>query len=219
MDEFLIKTRKAMLESNSLFEDYAYKYIVEDIMFKTGKIYNGLSNAPKQVAEERMPLVPGNVYTFKYVAAADKSKPMDQAPKNYDTLPVVLCTEVHKDKIRGINFNLCSRTLKTGILNELQNVDPDYYYGDAKSSGVLKGSPNVIKMFLSSDMTSKFIQLVSSKYKVSSQDLLVRSYKIDGIKYLKLIDLSLWKYIPFLRYKSTLREDVLKTVMSKMQRP
>lgn len=125
MDEFLNKTRKAMLENNSLFEDYAYKYIIEDIMFKTGRIYNGLNNDIKQPSSEKCPLVPGNIYTFKYTSSRDMSKPDEQSSSNYDTLPVVMCTSVEQDKIKGINLNLCSRSLKTGIINELQNIDSE----------------------------------------------------------------------------------------------
>lgn len=55
----------------------------------------------------------------------------------------------------------------------------------------MRGSPNIIKLFLSSEMTSKFIQVVESKYQVTSQEIILRSYLIEGIKFLKVIDLEL----------------------------
>jgi hypothetical protein len=39
----------------------------------------------------------------------------------------VLVTYVDKEIIKGVNFNLCNKAVKSGILNMMTNIDPDFY--------------------------------------------------------------------------------------------
>lgn len=220
-DDFLKKTRINALNNRSLFEQYAYKYIIEDLMQKNLQGDEKPRPLFEKETESLMPaaFVPGNIYAFIYKAEDEnklKVKTDDGNVMSFtDKLPVFLCLSFQGKNVCGINLNLCPFTVRTCILNEIQNIDPNFFDKGQKEQISVGHSPiseNVIKTFSDSGMKDKFLNYISVKYKLSKSSIAYRSYSITKVKQLRMIENWQWKYIPFLNYKSSIKEQQLKAI-------
>jgi len=128
-DKFLTDIKK-MNKTNDKYEDKAYESIVENLFLlnKRGKWKAmGLDEYDSE-SNSKLTLIPGHIYMFKYITdTATKYNDGHIKFEYYDTLPLVLCTGNNKNIISGINLNLCSYELRTLILNDVYNLDPDFF--------------------------------------------------------------------------------------------
>lgn len=127
-DKFLTDIKK-MNKTNDKYEDKAYESIVKNLFLqgKRGKEKAmGLDEYDSE-SNSKLTLIPGHIYMFKYVTDTT-TKYNDGRVKfeYYDTLPLVLCTGNNKNIIQGINLNLCNYDLRTLILNDIYNLDPNF---------------------------------------------------------------------------------------------
>ena len=86
-----------------------------------------------------------------------------------DTLPIVLCTSNNKNVVQGINLNLCNYGLRTLILNEVYNLDPEFFNHEASVQahhGMTPISKNISMFFSKNDNQTKFLNYLKVKYKL-----------------------------------------------------
>ena len=157
-------------------------------------------------------IIPGNIYKFTYKANEVSKFKIDNEHtlEWFDSYPIVLVTYVDKEIIKGVNFNLCNKAVKSGILNMMTNIDPDFYETGAEEQ-VAKGkfpvSENVQKLILSGEIENMLVQSLKIDYST-----IFRHYKIQNIANIRLIEYWQWKYLPYLNYNGSIKGDVLKII-------
>lgn len=229
MDEFIREIRK-MTSSRSKNETLAFEYIVRMNMMKDYVVKHTKEAEHDDLDEDfeeesydqetsKMPkqLVPGNIYIFVYqpnvvTKAVDFTK--SESFKYQDRMPLVLTTEVNSTSLKGINLNVCPMALRACVINELCNIDPQYFNSLALNKSLSNTNPlsNKISRFFSGNSGSKeFLHMISQKYKIKSADLVFRTYSISKIRKIKILEPWTWEYIPFLNY-SGMRNEYLKVM-------
>lgn len=218
-DKFLIDVKK-MNKTNDKYEDKAYKSIVENLFLlnKRGKWKAmGLDEYDSE-SNSKLTLIPGHIYMFKYIT--DTSTKYNDGHikfEYYDTLPLVLCTGNNKNIISGINLNLCSYELRTLILNDVYNLDPDFFNSKASEQahhGQLPISQNISKFFMNDDGQTKLLNYIKKKYNLQNTGFIFRTYSIKKIKDIRFIEPWQWQYIPFLKYKQSVKESILNMIQN-----
>lgn len=135
----------------------------------------------------------------------------------YDTLPLVLCTGNNKNIIQGINLNLCNYGLRTLILNDIYNLDPNFFNSNASvqaHQGQLPISQNISKFFLHEGGQTKLLNYIKKKYHLKNEGFIFRTYNINKIKDIRFIEPWQWQYIPFLKYKQSVKESILTMIQN-----
>lgn len=218
-DKFLTDIKK-MNKTNDKYEDKAYESIVENLFLlnKRGKWKAmGLDEYDSE-SNSKLTLIPGHIYMFKYITdTTTKYNDGHIKFEYYDTLPLVLCTGNNKNIISGINLNLCSYELRTLILNDVYNLDPDFFNTKASEQahhGQLPISQNISKFFLNDDGQTKLLNYIKKKYNLQNTGFIFRTYSIKKIKDIRFIEPWQWQYIPFLKYKQSVKESILNMIQN-----
>lgn len=218
-DKFLTDIKK-MNKTNDKYEDKAYESIVENLFLlnKRGKWKAmGLDEYDSE-SNSKLTLIPGHIYMFKYITdTTTKYNDGHIKFEYYDTLPLVLCTGNNKNIISGINLNLCSYELRTLILNDVYNLDPDFFNTKASEQahhGQLPISQNISKFFMNDDGQTKLLNYIKKKYNLQNTGFIFRTYNIKKIKDIRFIEPWQWQYIPFLKYKQSVKESILNMIQN-----
>ena len=194
-------------------EEKAYDYIISELFLNDSKDAPlGEFNAIEGTMTKTF--VPGNIYIFGYKADNKLQVNVDEIHsfEFYDKMPIILCTGVNKKYVSGINLNMCPCNVKTCVLNEIWNLDPEFYNSQSTSNKPF--SENTLKFFADTRNIPKFQKYLVSKYKVEDSFLIFRNYLIEKIERPKYIEHWIWKYVPFLTYKASIREATLKLIQS-----
>lgn len=217
-DQF-IKDIRQLNTKNDLYEDKSYKSIVENLFLKKlrGKQKAmGLDEYDSE-SNSKLTLIPGHIYMFKYIAK-NTTKYDDGRLKfeYYDTLPMILCTGNNDNIISGINLNLCNYSLRTLILNDIYNLDPQFFNSDASKQahqGKLPISKSITSLFVGGkDGQTKLLNLIKTKYNIKNTGFIFRTYNINNIKDIRFIEPWQWKYVPFMNYKQSIKESILQAI-------
>lgn len=218
-DKFLNDIKK-MNKTNDKYEDKAYESIVKNLFLenKHGKEKAmGLDEYDSE-SNSKLTLIPGHIYMFKYIT--DTTTKYDDGRikfEYYDTLPLVLCTGNNKNVIQGINLNLCNYSLRALILNDIYNLDPAFFNSNASiqaHQGQQPISQNICK-FLSHDGQAKLLKyIIKKKYHLKNEGFIFRTYNISKIKDIRFIEPWQWQYIPFLKYKQSVKESILTMIQN-----
>lgn len=216
MNDFLKDILDKRKKRGQYYKDKAFNSIVNNLFIenKHGKWkamgideYNSEENS-------KFTMIPGHIYSFMYLA--DKPTVYNDGQikfEYYDRLPIILCTSYTKNLIRGINLNLCNEALRTLILNDVINLDPNFIKHDASEQahqGQLPISKNITKYFMTNE--SLFLKRIQDKYKLTNIKFIFRTYNPDKIRKIRFIEPWQWQYIPFLNYKQYIKETELKLI-------
>lgn len=216
MNDFLKDILAKKKNREQYYKDKAFNSIVNNLFIenKHGKWkamgideYNSEENS-------KFTMIPGHIYSFMYLA--DKPTVYNDGQikfEYYDRLPIILCTSYTKNLIRGINLNLCNEALRTLILNDVINLDPNFIKHDASEQahqGQLLISKNITKYFMTNE--SLFLKRIQDKYKLTNIKFIFRTYNPDKIRKIRFIEPWQWQYIPFLNYKQYIKETELKLI-------
>ena len=209
---------KEMNENNDKYEDKAFESIVSNLFLqnKWGKEKAmGLDEYDSE-SNSKLTLIPGHIYAFKYMATHTTKYDDGKIKFEYsDTLPIVLCTSNNKNVVQGINLNLCNYGLRTLILNDVYNLDPEFFNHEASVQahhGMIPISKNISMFFSKKDNQTKFLNYLKVKYKLQNTALIFRTYNVKRIKQIRFIEPWQWKYIPFINYKQSVKESVLQII-------
>lgn len=202
--------------NQALNETKAYEYLVKDKLDRT-------QDKPQAQAKEidwysmedflgANSFIPGMFYTFNYSGKIEMS-----AGKNtfIDKVPLCLCIGTNLTSVLGFNFNLILNDVRARILDELYNIDKDFFENELPYK-LKKRQPAVSQaigsMFLNKDQRNKFISYIAFKYKIPESSFAYRRYDKQFVSNAKLIDYYLWKWIPFLNFQNSIRGMNLREV-------
>ena len=163
---------KKMNINNIKYENKAYDSIIDNLFLKNlwGKEkamgldeYNSEQNT-------KLTLIPGHIYSFRYLFTSTTKYDDGLIKFEFaDNLPIVLCTQYTNNTISGINLNLCNYALRTLILNEVYNLDPNFFEQNASEQahrGLLPISRNIYNFFKLKDNQTIFLNMLIKKFKL-----------------------------------------------------
>lgn len=219
MNQFINEIKKMAKEYNN-YSDKAFQSVIDNLFLKNlwGKWKAMGIDEYDSESNTKQTLIPGHIYAFKY--KADKPTTYDNGKikfEYFDRLPIILCLG-HKDNIiHAINLNLCSYGLRALILNDLYNMDPDFFRykaSDQSHMGQMPISGTISKFFLTPGNVDKFLQYIKNKYHIQNTGFIFRTYDIKKIQGIRFIETWQWKYIPFIDYKQNVKNSTLQLIQS-----
>lgn len=187
--------------NSKAMEDAAFEYIIGDMLQRN------LTGDAKQKELSGMDVekiiggnfVPSMIYVFMYLGSKEQSK-------NYafiDNVPLVLCTKVAGASIAGINFNMVPNDVRAAFLDLITQPFGDY--NKSVEDGNAKPVNEKLAMILSDPNNfNALMTIFKSKYNVDISSC-VRNYNIGSIVKSRMIEVDMWKYIPFLSFKDAVR--------------
>ena len=123
--------------------------------------------------------------------------------KFYEVIPTLLVRKVfQKDGetyIHGINLNYCSKDVKKSILEEVYNIDPNYFdkeIWEIAKNGSWRWSDKVAKSL----MSDEWLKMICAKYKLTNINLLAHTYKLSHIEKISFVEVWMYQYLPYLNY-------------------
>ena len=231
MKNDFLKFYKERCRTNSIskLEDIANNRLIIDFHLKgikgNDKIQDPIDEYNTENLIKNTDIIPGHIYSFIYNADKPAIYMNDNEIIEFtDKLPVVLVLKNDKGVIQGINLNLCSRDIRVIILNLVCNIDPEFFDKGAVEM-IKKGQPPISKNILTLFANNSIIEyLIGFLKKLANIDynIIFRTYKIAKIKQINRLELWQWKYIPFINYKESVKQDTLYkiwdlTVISKIK--
>lgn len=186
---------------------YESEKFTVSIEYEPGDKMNNFVNAKSKLMQKL--LLTADKYLFKFL----------QYVKNnsfYEVIPTILVRKMFEGKngekyIHCINLNYCNKDVKKAILEELYNIDPNYFdyeIWDIVSNGRWHASEKIAKTV----MQDAWLKMLINKLGITNVDLLSRTYKYSGIKKIRFVDLWMYNYIPFLNYNECISGKNLKTI-------
>lgn len=134
----------------------------------------------------------------------------------YEVIPTILVRKLFNGKngekyIHGINLNYCSKSVKEAIIQELYNIDPEYFdkiVWDLAKLGTWAPSEAIAKTVIN----DSWLRYISLKYKLTNIDLLSRTYKLSNVGIIRYVDTWMYNYIPYLNYRDCVNEKELAII-------
>ena len=216
-DKFLLDI-KDLQKNDKDIEKKSYESIINNLWIKNIKGKDKARGIDEYDTESltNKTLIPGNIYSFIYKAnTATKYNDGTIQFEYYDSLPIVLITNYNSKIIRGINLNLCNFALRTLILNTFYNIDPEFFEKTAlqqANKNQIPHSEKISKMLLTEQNETKILQYIKQQYNIQNIGIIYRTYNIQNIKSPRLIEIWQWKYIPFLKYNQSIKQDILNKI-------
>lgn len=218
-NSYIQEVRKMMADYEK-YKDQAFTKVIDNLFIKNlwGKWKAmGLDEYDSET-NTKQTLIPGHIYAFKY--NADKPTTYDNGQikfQYFDRLPIILCLGYKNGIIMGINLNLCNYALRTLILNDIHNMDPEFFRhtaSDQAHKGQIPISNTIQKYFLLQDNIDKFLERIKTKYNLKNTGFIFRTYNPSKIQSIRFIEPWQWKYIPFIDYKQNVKNQTLQLIHS-----
>ena len=184
------------------YEQYAFDYLVNDLLKDnlTGdnkqREVTGLNMEQDAVTN----FVPSMFYIFLYFNGEKNSIGNTQF---YDMAPMIFCTGMDSQSVTGINFNFVPNNTRAEFLDIIIKSYSQFYGHDMFDDGFRVNEKFAGKL-IDQKSFSNLLSLLKSKIGI---DLNVCLRKYDRRKILKsrMIEMDMWKYIPFLSFKDSVR--------------
>lgn len=150
--------------------------------------------------------IPGMVYTFIY--GEPDQIPLRFGHKDFiDVVPLVFCMNNQRGAFSGINMNMLPTGPRLDFLNSFYNTFKDFLERTAEllaQNDKLALNKRFIE-FMKSGGGQEMIRLFNRK-NGANFNYGYRSYKIEKVKNLRMIEYNEWNYIPFYNPKDAFRE-------------
>ena len=216
-DNFIKNVRK-LNEQNDKTEDKAFSSIVENLYLKNIRGKEKAMGIDEYDSEPitNVTLIPGHIYAFSYKA----QKPTKYnngiiSFEFYDDAPLLLCMNYNNNLAWGINLNFCNYGLRTLILNDIYNIDPEFFEqtaSDLSHRGQFPISKKISSFFMNKDNQTKFLKRIVDLYKIKNYDLIFRTYSTKNVRNIRFVETWQWQYIPFLTYKGSVKTNILNMI-------
>ena len=207
------------IQNTENINNVAYEEIITNLLIKNKKSNNKSTDLDSYNSEELMPsvLLPGNIYIMSYNAKTESEYllPNGKILHFSDKEPIVLITSVNGNKIRGINLNLCTLQLRTQIINFIYEIDTNFFEQEIYkliSEKKMPISQKILKFFTGNNgekYISNFLKQFFNKYAINS---IFRTYNIENIKNIRLIEPYQWKYLSYLNYYGNIKKEMLDMI-------
>jgi hypothetical protein len=150
--------------------------------------------------------IPGMIYTFIY-GQPDQVE-LKFGSKNFiDVVPIVFCINNDRGSFKGINLNMLPNDVRLDFLDSFYNTFDDFF---KKEVELLSQNEKLAlnKRFIEYAKSGKgqnMIRLFNQK-NGANFNYGYRSYKIEKVKRLRMIEYNEWLYIPFLNPAEAFRQ-------------
>ncbi len=150
--------------------------------------------------------MPGMIYTFMY-GEPDQIQAKLFTKDFIDVAPILFCMNSDRGSFKGINMNMLPPDARLDFLESFYLTFKDFYEREAE---VLSQNDKLAinKRFLSyakSGKTQEMLRVFNSK-NAANFNYGYRSYKIEKVKKLRMIEFNEWLYIPFFVPKNAFRK-------------
>lgn len=150
--------------------------------------------------------IPGMIYTFLY-GQPDQIMLRFGQKDFIDIAPMVFCTNNDRGSFKGINMNMLPPEIRLQFLDSFYEVFKDFFLRQAEE--LSQNDKLAINMrFLSyakagkgQEMLKKFNAQNNANFNYG-----YRSYKIEKVKRLRMVEYNEWNYLPFLEPKNAFRK-------------
>jgi len=143
--------------------------------------------------------IPGCIYTFIYNhGVVEYIKDNKKNYKFHDMAPIVFCTNVTKTLIKGINFNMLPELERLKFLETYYNLYTSFFKNLEELTDNNKLALN--KKFISNAVSKDGMKILDAICKIADANFkfAYRTYKVDNIEQLRLIEYTEWNYLPFI---------------------
>lgn len=205
-----------MKKQQNLYMSKAYESIYENLFLKNKWGSDKLTDLDEYDSELKTikQLFPGYIYMFKYKSESVSTYNINGVKLQFfDNFPIILCIKDYGNYIQGINLNLCNLSLKTLILNDIYNLDPNFFEKDAELQAANGNFPISKSIIQTIDKNpSKYYEYIKNTYKLENISVIIRNYSKSNITNIRFIEPWQWKYVPFLNYKTDIKEAILQAI-------
>jgi len=159
--------------------------------------------------------LPGFIYTFIYppqqgdlisILSSGKEK------KYIDYVPLTFCTSVHGKNFKGINLNVLPNTERVKFFEIYYNGYKNFFKNIEKLTENDKLALNMKFISVMSGEEGAELIKIFSKVANSNFGYGYRTYHMDRIKQLRMIEYSEWDYIPFYDPKNAFKKMNMKQI-------
>lgn len=202
-----IKRYKSLIDIDNI-NDIAYqtlftKYIVENLRGEE-KLWEIDSTDQESIMLRKnggYPL-PGFIYTFLYppTKVGDGIVEILDGPnlkKYIDYVPLVFCLSIQQDTFKGINLNTLPNIERVKFLETYYNVYKSFFKDIENLTENDKLALN--KAFITAATSGNAPKIIEIMNQISQANFSYgfRTYKMEKIKILRMIEYCEWNYIPF----------------------
>ena len=197
-------------------EKFAEDYFITDLLQKNlmGSEKSAELTALDFESSFQGDFVPSMFYIMQYMNP--NMKEMDSIGKMsfHDVVPMILCTSVTKDIVEGLNFNYLPTDARAKMLDMIVTENAGYYEGSAMD-GKVSLNESLVGVFADEMSRKGTFAALKDKFGVNF-NLCMRRYRKDGIIRARMIELDMWKYIPFLMFKDSIHGANLAAVQKEI---
>ncbi len=209
-----LKKYKTLLEINNI-NDLAYdtlftKYIIENL--KGEEKVRQIDSTDQESLMRRVnggyPL-PGFVYTFIYPPQPGDEVVMQlgNSEKRYiDYIPIMFCTRTDGHLFKGINFNALPNQERVKFLEIYWSEYKSFFKDIEKETENDKLAINNKYINLASSNQGQGIVDLFSRKASANFNFAFRSYNMQKVKQLRMVEYSEWDYIPFYDPKNAFKK-------------
>jgi len=150
--------------------------------------------------------IPGMIYTFLY-GEPDQIKLKVGAKDFIDVVPLAFCMNNQMGSFSGINMNMLPYNVRLDFLESFYKTFKDFFERKAEvlsQNQKLALNKRFIE-FIKSGGGQEMIRLFNRK-NGANFNYGYRSYKIEKVKQLRMIEYNEWNYIPFYEPKDAFRK-------------
>lgn len=158
-------------------------------------------------------IIPSLIYTFMYDGTMEE---IVKGEKFKDAVPIVLCMFNEDGLMGGLNFNMIPNDIRAYILDTIYNSWKPFY--DKLLFAETKGADDCINkdlasIFMTPENRAKFLKMMDdiTGVKVSNA---YRVYRMDKMQNVRMIEVDMWKHIPFLSFKDAIRGASLSAIQA-----
>lgn len=150
--------------------------------------------------------IPGMVYTFIYGEQDQIQLKFGQ--RNFiDVIPLVFCMNNQPGSFRGINMNMLPNSVRLDFFDSYFSIFDDFFSREAEvlsQNGKLALNKRFID-YAKSGKGQEMIRLFNTR-NGANFNYGYRSYKIEKVKRLRMVEYNEWLYIPFFEPKEAFRK-------------
>jgi hypothetical protein len=206
------KEEHKILKSINNITNIAYHELFEKYLIQNKKGYSKLTEIESADQESLIKSlnggypIPGMIYTFIY-GQLDKIQTKLANKDFIDNVPIVFCINNDTASFKGINMNMLPPEVRLDFLESFYNTFDDFFKREAE---VLSQNNKLAlnKRFIEYVKSGKGKEILRMFNDINKANFNYgyRSYKIEKIKNLRMIEYNEWKYIALLEPKDAFRK-------------
>lgn len=204
-------------------KDIAYQTIFEKYLIQNKKGYDKLTEIESTDQESLIITrnggypIPGMIYTFLY--GEKEQIELKYGFKEYiDVAPVTFCMNIDYGSFKGINLNMIPSEDRLKFISSYYNTFKDFLEKTAEllaQNNKLALNRRFIE-FIKSGGGKEMLRLFNAK-NAANFNFAYRSYKIEKVKQLRMLEYNEWVYLPFYEPKDAFRK-INQSEMHKLYR-